>query len=548
MHATADEDVNADVDVDAEAESARAAGSGGPARAGRGEPDGLGFGPAIVLATLLAGAGVLHLVMAPLSSAGSGVEAAAFALAGWVQLALAALVLVRATGGAGRGSRFVLVTTVVVDTAFIAVWAASRTVGLPVGHRPGVVRPVGGPDVITVGLELGVVLLAALAYGRPDLFAGFGRQALALAAGLPVAALLVVSLVIVSPRNLPRDSGAAATSTADQRLAALERDRCDGVFNPRSYWTEAARAGVDTGAVPPTTVSDPLGGRGSPRLDQIVQKLSSESETEAGNVITALPDLDDREYEGFLYQLRRHNSTAGHGSPGDDTGHGGHLGPAPWVPMTDRAVCDKLVQDLAVARAAALTYPTAGDAEKAGWRKVTGYVPGLGAHYINIQHVDSVFEVGEPELLLYDGDGPDAHVVGLTYLVIQPGDTEPTQGFTGDNDHAHRHIGLCMRAGLVVGASTMTEAECAAVGGTKPPGGEAGWMTHAWVVPGCESPWGVFSAMSPILDGALPKASGRTAGGCEGSRARARYDLSPGGASAPGPPGPVETAAGAARR
>ena len=25
-------------------------------------------------------------------------------------------------------------------------------------------------------------------------------------------------------------------------------------------------------------------------------------------------------------------------------------------------------------------------------------------------------------------------------------------------------------------------------------------MSHAWVVPGCESPWGVFSGATPVLD------------------------------------------------
>ena len=34
------------------------------------------------------------------------------------------------------------------------------------------------------------------------------------------------------------------------------------------------------------------------------------------------------------------------------------------------------------------------------------------------------------------------------------------------------------------------------MGGKKAEGGN-GWMSHAWVVPGCESPWGVFSGATP---------------------------------------------------
>jgi hypothetical protein len=49
-----------------------------------------------------------------------------------------------------------------------------------------------------------------------------------------------------------------------------------------------------------------------------------------------------------------------------------------------------------------------------------------------------------------------------------------------------------------------------------------------WVIPGCESPWGVFSGANPILDGALKEASGTDGGGCAGSSVRDRYDLTPG--------------------
>ena len=151
-------------------------------------------------------------------------------------------------------------------------------------------------------------------------------------------------------------------------------------------------------------------------------------------------------------------------------------------------------------------------------------MPGIAAHYMNFGLVDGEFAVDEPEMILYDGDGPDAHVAGLSYYVLQDGDAEPTQGFTGDNDHYHRHQGLCTGAGGVIGDSTTTEEECAARGGFKA-NGSKGWMSHAWVVPGCESPWGVFSAATPLLEGALGEASGENEGGCLGSAVRARYGL-----------------------
>ena len=211
--------------------------------------------------------------------------------------------------------------------------------------------------------------------------------------------------------------------------------------------------------------------------------------------------------------------------------------------MTDPEQCSALAEELQRARDTALRYPTAADATAAGWYKVTPYVPGIAAHYIKGSNVaDGKFVIEQPEMILYDGNGPDARVVGLSYYMVHEGDAEPSQGFTGANDHSHRHIGLCIGAGGVIGDSTTTAEECAARGGRKQESGN-GWMSHAWVVPGCESPWGVFSGASPILDRDLADESGENDGACAGSKAKGRYDLSS-ETPAPAVPGQTENAAG----
>lgn len=98
------------------------------------------------------------------------------------------------------------------------------------------------------------------------------------------------------------------------------------------------------------------------------------------------------------------------------------------------------------------------------------------------------------------------------------------------HDHYHRHDGLCVNDSGVIGDSMTTEEECAARGGRKADGG-ARRMSHAWVVPGCESPWGVFSGASPILESALSENSGTDGGGCAGSSVKGRFDLTPGDVS-----------------
>jgi hypothetical protein len=95
-------------------------------------------------------------------------------------------------------------------------------------------------------------------------------------------------------------------------------------------------------------------------------------------------------------------------------------------------------------------------------------------------------------MLLYDGTNADSRIVGLSYYVRS---TSEPAGFAGPNDHWHRHIGLCIsqKTLTVIGGEKTTPAQCAAMGGVKADGSEF-WMVHAWVVPGWDSPQGVFSA------------------------------------------------------
>jgi hypothetical protein len=93
--------------------------------------------------------------------------------------------------------------------------------------------------------------------------------------------------------------------------------------------------------------------------------------------------------------------------------------------------------------------------------------------------------------------------VGLSYLVYHHGGPPP--GFAGPNDHWHQHNangGLCLQGGLVVGGEDVSPQECANRGGRKVLLIDI-WMMHAWVVPGFECSWGVFSGECPELGGRL---------------------------------------------
>jgi hypothetical protein len=70
------------------------------------------------------------------------------------------------------------------------------------------------------------------------------------------------------------------------------------------------------------------------------------------------------------------------------------------------------------------------------------------------------------------------------------------------------HSALCIAGGKVVGGSTTTEEQCTALGGRKAQAGGAGWMNHVWIVPGCESDWGLFSGANPELKVGMENRSG----------------------------------------
>lgn len=160
-----------------------------------------------------------------------------------------------------------------------------------------------------------------------------------------------------------------------------------------------------------------------------------------------------------------------------------------------------LREQLTIARATALRYPTAADAEAAGYRLVAGFGPGAGAHYIGGPMTGpGAFDPTKAQSLLYDGTSPTSQMVGLMYFGM--GDKAP-EGFAGPNDHWHRHSSVCTK--YVNGIldvpfppdADVTEAQCTSVGGRFMK--ITGWMVHAWVAPSWESPAGVFSHENPNL-------------------------------------------------
>jgi hypothetical protein len=200
----------------------------------------------------------------------------------------------------------------------------------------------------------------------------------------------------------------------------------------------------------------------------------------------------------------------GGGSGGSDTGatkadvlasEHGERGMIAQQPLTeaDRGALEGQIE---TARQVAIKYPTVKEAEAAGYRKSTPFVPCIGAHYTNYALASS-FNPAAPSELLYDGTEESSKIVGLSYLVWHH--NGPPPGFAGTNDHWHQHNangGLCLKGAVVVGDESTTNEQCAARGGRKALLIDI-WMLHAWIVPGFECSWGTFGGECPELGGYL---------------------------------------------
>jgi len=144
-----------------------------------------------------------------------------------------------------------------------------------------------------------------------------------------------------------------------------------------------------------------------------------------------------------------------------------------------------------------------------GWFQGTRNLDGIGTHYLkeNVFDGGNEFEVMEPNILLYDGDGPDALFAGVSYtMAVEP------EGFSGPYDSWHAHGSICIRAGEGVISLTeedsgvwLDEDECVDRGGDIMPLSSAE-MIHVWIGPGymCEAP--IFAHDHPALyDGYHPQ-------------------------------------------
>jgi hypothetical protein len=183
--------------------------------------------------------------------------------------------------------------------------------------------------------------------------------------------------------------------------------------------------------------------------------------------------------------------------------------------------CNTLGAQLDRAKAYSDQFPTLADAEAAGFTNTFNRINGMGTHHgldaltpadladpnfdrfnpiIPNSVIDDVFEPNRPEYMQYDGDGPSAVLVGMSYYV-RTDDGQPPEGFVGDNDWWHHHPTLCLSldTATVMGVNS-TDANCNPVlNNSLNVHFDDYYMLHVWIVDDMEFEADIHSAFHPCI-------------------------------------------------
>jgi hypothetical protein len=208
----------------------------------------------------------------------------------------------------------------------------------------------------------------------------------------------------------------------------------------------------------------------------------------------------------------------GDGTPPGDLGHGNgsHVHPI-YEGMTKGPLswedCERLSNQLDALLHVTEDWRTRAEGEAAGWREAADYVPGLGTHHTRGGRGPmagasdpAAFDPTSPQILVYGGVGPDAPLVGLSYVIPGAGN-RPPEAFAGSNDWWHLHTKICVPSdpnAEPIDGDSISDEECAAMGGTQIPLGNGFWLLHVWIFPGYQTKFDIFVSGHPCLGETAP--------------------------------------------
>jgi hypothetical protein len=398
-----------------------------------------GWSTRVLLAACSLGAASIHLAMVPSHASEWYAEGLAFAFAGWLQLALAVMIL-------ARPSRLALWVCCAANGAFVAAWVWTRTSGPPFGPEQGVPHDAGFVDITAVCLEVTAIVIAAFALARPAARGEVRRAAVLPAAMVGLGVLVVATVAITSPSASDHAHGEAGHSHPASEEAS-SHEHTGGADH--AHETDADGGSSDDFGLAALHNGEMSHEYGPDQpLDEPTRTLLVHQLALTRLIAERFPTLGDARAAGskpagaFGPGLGIHMSTPSSGMP--------------EVPPPDPSV------------------PT---------------IPGTL----------SDAEILRPANLLYAGSTDDAPLAGFMYYSTTADEPE---GFAGPNDHWHTHSDLCLDLndpdGIgVLNTDEPTREACEKVGGFWYE--QTQWMVHVWTIPGYESNQGVFSDINPAI-------------------------------------------------
>jgi len=237
----------------------------------------------VLLAALAASAGAIHLAMVPSHMDSSTAEGLGFALTGWIQVVTAVLLVTRPSRAL---LRFTMCSTVV----FLGVWAYSRTWGLPVGEHAGEPHAADFVDLVTVGIEVALVVFAAIWLSRPEWGRSWSRGVLVAGAVVPIAVVVLGTAAIASPsaRNHAHDAHAAHTDAGSSGAVAA-----DGHAHAETV------AAVDDKGLSTLKNGHQHGTAAEVKLDAATQSALTQQLNQLSALITRYPTIAAAEAAGY---------------------------------------------------------------------------------------------------------------------------------------------------------------------------------------------------------------------------------------------------------
>ena len=385
--------------------------------------------PAMLLRATIAacalGAAAIHFAMVPTHMADWAPEGVAFVLTGWLQVAIAALVMLRCR-------RWVLLTAAISSAVFLAAYIVTRTSGAPFGPHQGVAEARAFVDVACAVLEGVVLVLASVAMWRPRATASWNHQALVFASIIPVAALVF------------------ATTAVTSKSASNHSHGCPKGQIPTPKPTLAAGSSAATSTTTTT--------------------LAADGHNHAAPA--CVPENDN----GFSLLGNGHHHAIVNNT----------LDPVTQAELDRQLAITREVAAIypTVASAVAAGYKKAGPYSPG----LGAHYTRSTMSELNPSGVMTDDALRHPLSLLYYGNDPDSQLVGFMYYSISPVEPTGFVG-TNDVWHSHTNICLKNGPDGVdapFGADLQaTPEQCAQVGGYMLK--QTQWMIHVWTVPGWDN-------------------------------------------------------------